>query len=173
MTKEFNNIWIWVDVLDKSKPILEHISTDIKNLFENNWFDFKIPKKHHMTLWHYNSINSDQLIKIISFMNDLKIKKENIKLTDSSLEYDQTLHKLDYRRSNVNNKLYFVLIPHNPDNIFKDFIGDSWISPHISLWSTSSEIDIDFFVPKIKEIRDIHIKEWQISVDLSKINIKF
>ncbi len=169
-----SNVWIGVEVSKEAQKTLTHLSQDIKKIFDTNSLDFKNPSIHHMTLWYFRNITERRLVDILSSLEQLKKKHKHIQLINPWISYDETLHKIDHRKSNINNNLYFVLKPHNPDSVYLQFIQSQHISPHISLWSTTDDIsDIESTLKKIKDTRDIYIKNTPITVDLSKIHIKF
>ena len=104
----------------------------------------------------------------------MKEKYGNLQLVYPSMPYDQTLHKLDTWKSNINDQIYIVLKPHNPDTIFSEFIQQQHITPHISLAKVSCDFEyIQKILPIIKRFRDESLKLSPITLDLSKIHITF
>jgi hypothetical protein len=91
------------------------------------------------------------------------------------MDYDQTLHRIELWESNINDRLYLVLKPHNPNSVFEEFIKQQHISPHISLAEItgSSLEEVKHLLPKIKQVRDSAVKIAPITVDLNKIHISF
>lgn len=107
-------------------------------------------------------------------MYQIKEKYKNISLIQPEEPYDNTLHKITYRKSFVDNELYLVLQPHNPDPIFLDMMFQKNISPHISLAKISTEpAIIQQLLPLIKSSRDEALRISPITVDLKKIHVHF
>jgi len=133
MEHTLQNLWVGVDIAESSREPLEALTNNIKTYTQIMGIDFKYPSHHHMTLGYFKSITDHELISLLHGLDDLKKTKNNIVLVNPNQPYDQTLHKITGRKSNVDDRFYFILIPHNPDNIYKKFIQDHSISPHISL----------------------------------------
>ena len=174
MTEWFSNFWVGVDVSESSRKSLENLTHDIKIYTEELWIDFKEPWRHHMTLGYFTHITSQDLIRLLMWLDDLKKERSNILLVNPKEKYDQTLHKITWRNSNVTNRFHLVLTPHNPDNIYKRFIQNHDITPHISLWSIANDSDHEQeLLSRIKISRNIYIKNYPIVVNLNKILMEF
>lgn len=174
MNSLLKNVWIGVDINKISQDTVAHLSNQVDNFFHDKHIDCHLSSSPHMTVWYFNEINKDALANILSGLHEMKEKYHTIQLVNPTDEYDQTFHKLDLWKSNVNNKLYLVLIPHNVDSIFFHFIQQHHISPHISL----AEITGDFqkvkdFLSTLKYFRDQSLSLGPITVDINKIHISF
>lgn len=96
---------------------------------------------------------------------------------DETAKYDQSFHKLKMWKSFDNRETYIVLVPHNPDSIFKNLIQDSQISPHITLVKLGKLSDEEYehierhHLPYIKKLRDAALIEHKIGIDLESFNI--
>lgn len=175
MTYDLKNLWIGVEISKESKCMIKHISDDIKHLLESECLNCKIPHEHHMTFGYFKHITEHHLANILSSIDTLKEKHKHTQLINRWLDYDETLHKIELWESNINERLYIVLKPHNPNPIFLEFIQQQHISPHISLaeitWSSLEQVK--HLLPKIKQIRDLAVETAPITVDLSKVHISF
>jgi len=170
----FNNFRVGVDISESSRKSLENLTNDIKKYTEELWLNFKAPWRHHMTLGYFKYISNEELIKLLTWLDNLKKEKNNILMIDPNNQYDQTLHKIVWRKSNINESFHFVLTPHNPETIYKKFIQTQKITPHINLWSISHEIPhMQELISKIKISRDGYIKDNRIVVDFNKILMEF
>lgn len=175
MSHELQNVWLGVDVAKASKPIVEAITQNIEEVFANQWIEVEIESNPHMTFAYFKTISQEDLAQVLGAMQDRKNKYSDIPLVNTETDFDQTVHKLELWKSNVNEQLFIVLIPHNPDPIFAEFIQQEHISSHISLakvrWSSWKEIEQ--LLPTIKQARDSVLENTQITVDLSKVHISF
>ena len=86
-----------------------------------------------MTFAYFKTISQEDLAQVLGAIQDRKDEHSDIQLVNTEIDFDQTVHKLELWKSNVNNQLFIVLIPHNPDPIFAEFIQQEHISSHISL----------------------------------------
>lgn len=102
---------------------------------------------------------------------------KDVPIFDETAKYDQSFHKLKMWKSFDNRETYIVLVPHNPDSIFKNLIQDAQISPHITLVKLGKLSDEEYddiernHLPYIKELRDAALIEHKIGIDLESFNI--
>lgn len=78
-----------------------------------------------------------------------------------------------------NGETYIVLVPHNPNSIFKSLIQDKKISPHITLVKLGKLSNEEYesveklHLPYIKKLRDAALVEHKIGIDPKSFNVDF
>jgi 2'-5' RNA ligase len=154
-----------------SSEALDKLSEEIRIILCAENIQGKVEKNHHLTLAYQKNITTKEVAEVLKLLNTFRKHHENIQLIDPQKKYDHTLHQVTARESSINGKVYIVLTPHNETSIYKDFMLDKNIQPHITLTSVSCSLEFaqEYIVPKVKNLLKTHIQDKKIVPDLSEI----
>lgn len=164
---------VGLDPTLESQRMLQAIRDRLFLLFE--WKEgINIEIDHHLTLNFLTNINSVQAQEILTTYNNIRNNYSHKQTIDPNLPNDDTIHKIQTRNSFVNNNRYLTLVPHNANSIYKEFILNPEIRPHITLFNTNNSEEIpESIMIEIKKIRDEIIAGRQLYCDVRKLHFKF
>ena len=114
----------------KINSLLINLSCGLKKELE--WFHPEL--HHHLTFQYHDIIRWIYIRKIYTSLSDQTISS----IKNKDIFSSETFHKSHLRRSNVDNKQYIVLIPHEWDKYYSILNNKS--TPHITLWTYTGSI---------------------------------
>ena len=174
-----HDIWpqwyIGIPVHQESVELLQSIVGSVEKVLNPDVFQ---PRKSdfHATIDYYTPEKGDieQFVAAIreSYIQHTAWLKNN--WVDPKSTYDQTFHKIELMKSNVNARIYVCLVPHNQLSLL-NLIGKQG-QAHISLWYFNQELseqEMNTYSMVLKRVRDLHFKKWKnISLDWSRFDVK-
>ncbi|MDD2537235.1 MAG: hypothetical protein PHU61_01940 [Candidatus Absconditabacteria bacterium] len=167
---KFSRVYHELNLQKDAKEKLAEFSKELKILLEAEGIKAKVVTDHHMTLSYYIEIYANDMLKTLILSKEEAKKLENMELLNRNKKYDQSIHKKEIRKSKINGKTYLVLVPHNPDNIYKNLKEGEERIPHITLAELDCSIErARELLPKIKNIMAKYIQDRGIAVDFSEI----
>ena len=154
----------------KTEKFLTDFSQRVKDIAEENklWFLAK-NQCYHATVEYYNWDKNNVSEHIRTIQSQLEKHKDSIDEINSQKDFDESFHKIQLMVSDVNQRVYLCLVPHN-NNPLVNKVWKKW-QAHISVWSFPewSLEKVENFLGQFKQLRDEILSDNHFALDFSHI----
>ena len=154
----------------ETEKLLTDFTQRVKDISEENklWFSSR-NQCYHATVEYFQWSEKKVPEHIRTIESQLEENRDSINEINSQNDFDESFHKIKLMVSDVNQRVYLCLVPHN-NNPLVNKVGKKW-QAHISVWSFPewSLEKVEKFLGQFKQLRDEILSDNHFALDFSQI----